>query len=223
MATSSITVHHLERSRSQRILWLLEELGLPYELREYKRDRATLLAPPEMKQLHPLGKAPIVTDGDLTLVESGAILEYLVERYGEGRLAPKPGTPEHLRYRYWMHYAEGSAMPPLLLRLVFTQVKAKAPLLVRPIARGIADKVLATFVDPQLRTHLAWIEGELGKSTWLAGDELTAADIQMSYPIQAAVERVPELPHPRMEAFVERMKRRPAWQRAYAKGGSAVL
>ncbi|HAW24399.1 MAG TPA: glutathione S-transferase, partial [Pseudomonas sp.] len=114
-----ITLHHLEHSRSQRVLWLLEELQLPYEIKRYTRDPQTMLAPPELKQVHPLGKSPVITDGDLTLAESAAILEYLVERYGEGRLAPAAGTPEYLRYRYWMHYAEGSAMPPLLLRLVF--------------------------------------------------------------------------------------------------------
>lgn len=221
MAKPSITVHHLENSRSQRVLWLLEELGLPYELREYKRDRKTMLAPPELKRIHPLGKAPIVTDGDRTLVESAVILEYLVDRYGEGRLAPPLGTPERLRYSYWMHYAEGSAMPPLLLRLVFTTMKRKAPLVVRPLVGGIADKVLRDFVDPQVKAHFDWVESELSKSTWLVGEELTAADVQMSFPILAAMART-EGGRPRLEAFVARMRKRPAYQRAVAKGGELV-
>src|SRR5688572_13624585 len=137
-----LVVHHLNNSRSQRVLWLLEELGLPYEVKRYQRDPKTMLAPPELQRVHPLGKSPVLEDGGRVLAESGAIIEYLVETHGGGRLRPAPGSDEHLRWRYWLHYAEGSAMPPLLLSLVFAKVRsAPAPFFVRPIAKAIADKV----------------------------------------------------------------------------------
>jgi len=218
-----VTVHHLERSRSQRVLWLLEELGVPYELKEYKRDPKTLRATPALREVHPLGKSPVVTDGELTLAESGAILDYLVDRYGDGKLRPAPGSPERMRYDYWLHYAEGSAMPPLLLALVFSEVKKKAPWPVRPIAKGIADKVLADFVHPQLALHFDWIESELGKSTWFAGEELTAADIQMSYPLEAHADRGDGADRPRVRAWLERARARPAYQRALDRGGPVTL
>jgi glutathione S-transferase len=217
-----IVVHHLNNSRSQRVLWLLEELELEYEVKRYERDRKTMLAPPELKAVHPLGKAPVVTDGENTLAESGAILEYLVERHGNGRLVPALGTPERLRYRYWLHYAEGSAMPPLLLKLVFDLVEsARVPFFARPIARRIAGKVKHDFVEPQLQTHLGYMEAELGKSLWFAGDEMTAADIQLSFPLEAAVQRagLTASTRPRLHAFLERIHARPAYKRALAKGG----
>ena len=215
-----ITVHHLERSRSQRVLWLLEELELPYEIVRYKRNPKTLLAPPELAAIHPLGKSPVVTCDNQTVAESGAILEFLVERFGEGRFVPAVGTPEHLRYRYFMHYAEGSLMPPLLVKLLCTRVRsAPVPFFVKPIARKIADGVGAQFVDPNLRRHVAFLEAELARSTWLAGEELTAADVQMSYPLEALLERSGELDMTKIRAFVERAKARPAYQRALAKGG----
>jgi glutathione S-transferase len=137
-----IVLHHLNNSRSQRILWLLEELGVEYEVKRYQRDAKTMLAPPALRAVHPLGKSPVLTDGDLTLAESGAIIEYLVERYGEGRFIPAAGTPERLRYTFWLHYAEGSAMPPLLMALVFHRIEtAPMPFFVRPIARSIVKKV----------------------------------------------------------------------------------
>ncbi|MBX3221303.1 MAG: glutathione S-transferase [Labilithrix sp.] len=218
-----ITVHHLERSRSQRVLWLLEELGLEYELKEYKRDAKTMLGPPELRKVHPLGKSPIVTDGDRTLAESGAILDYLVTAHGGGRLRPETGTPERLRYDYWLHYAEGSAMPPLLLKLVFEQVKRRAPWPVRPIARAIAGKVLGDFVHPQLELHFDWVESELGKSAWFAGDELTAADIQMSYPVEAHAVRGVGAARPNMAAWLERVRARPAYKRAIERGGPVMF
>ena len=218
-----VTVHHLERSRSQRVLWLLEELGVPYELKEYKRDPKTLRATPALREVHPLGKSPVVTDGELTLAESGAILDYLVDRYGDGKLRPAPGTPERMRYDYWLHYAEGSAMPPLLLALVFSEVKKKAPWPVRPIAKGIADKVLADFVRPQLALHFDWIESELGKSTWFAGEELTAADIQMSYPLEAHADRGDGAVRSRIGARLERGGARPAYKRGLERGGPGAL
>jgi len=216
-----IIVHHLENSRSQRVLWLLEELGLEYEVKRYARDKKTMLAPPELRAIHPLGKSPVVTDGNDTLAESGAIVEYLVDRYGTDKLAPARGTPERLRYTYWLHYAEGSAMPPLLLKLVFEKMaKGPAPLLVRPIVRGIAKKVMTQFVDPQLALHVNYMESELAKSEWFAGSELTAADIQMSFPLEAAASRAGlEGQTPHITAFLARIHARPAYQRALERGG----
>ena len=221
-----IVVHHLNNSRSQRVLWLLEELGVEYEVKRYERDRKTMLAPPELKAVHPLGKSPVVTDGERTLAESGAILEYLVDRYGNGRLVPAVGTPERLRYTYWLHYAEGSAMPPLLLKLVFDRVESgPMPFFVRPIARGIARKVKQDFVEPQLETHLGYMERELAKSLWFAGDEMTAADIQMSFPLEAASQRagLTAATRPHLHAFLTRIHARPAYKRALDKGGPYAL
>jgi glutathione S-transferase len=219
-----ITVHHLNNSRSQRVLWMLEELGVPYELKLYRRDAKTMLAPPELRKIHPLGKSPVITDGDLTLAESGAILEYLVERYGQGRFVPA-AADERLRYRYWMHYAEGSAMPPLLLKLVFDRVeKSPAPFFVRPLLKGIAAKVKSNFVQPQIKLHLDYLEGEISKDDWFAGDAFTAADIQMSFPIEAAAARGGlDATRPRLMAWLERIRARPAYQRAMERGGKFSL
>lgn len=215
-----IVVHHLNNSRSQRILWLLEELGLEYEIKKYQRDPKTMLAPPELHAVHPLGKSPVIQDGDVVVAESGAIVEYLVDRYGP-TLAPRPGTPERLRYTYFLHYAEGSAMPPLLLKLVFDKVEASpAPFFVRPIARAIANKVKDTFVLPQIRQHLAYLESELGKRTWFAGDEFSAADIQMSFPLEAAAMRGGlDGQYPHLVAFLDKIHARPAYRRALERGG----
>lgn len=215
-----ITVHHLNNSRSQRILWLLEELGVEYQIQRYERDPKTMLAPPELLAVHPLGKSPVVTDGDLTLAESGAIIEYLCSRYGE-TLLPPAGTPERLRCNYWLHYAEGSAMPPLLLKLVFDKVEnSPMPFFIKPIARGIAQKVKNTLIVPQLRRHLDYLEGELSKSTWFAGEQLSAADIQMSFPLEVSSSRAGlDASRPRLKAFLERIHARPAYQRALEKGG----
>ena len=220
-----VTVHHLENSRSQRVLWLLEELGVPYEVKRYARNPETMLAPPELRAVHPLGKSPVITDGDATVAESGAIVEYLVERYGNGRMIPAAGTPERRRYTYWLHYAEGSAMPPLLLQLVFDRVEtAPMPFFVKPIARAIAGRAKGSFIEPQIKLHLDWIEGELGRSTWFAGDEMSAADVQMSFPLEAAAARVGATDgRPRIRAFLERVQARPAYQRALAKGGPYEL
>lgn len=217
-----ITVHHLNDSRSQRILWLLEELGVPYEIRKYQRDADTMLAPPELLKVHPLGKSPIVTDGDLTLAESGAIIEYLVERYGNGRLIPPADTRERLRYRYWLHFAEGSAMPPLLLKLMFDKVSTSPmPFFAKPVARGISKKVLAAFVNPNIARQLDFMEGELGAHAWFAGPEFTAADIQMSFPLEAAVQRAGlDASHPRLMAFLTRIHARPTYRRALERGGA---
>jgi glutathione S-transferase len=217
-----ITVHHLENSRSQRVLWLLEELGLEYEVVRYERDPRTLLAPASLRAVHPLGKSPVITDGGDVLAESGAILEELVERHGAGRLGPPPRSTERTRYRYWMHYAEGSLMPLLVMKLVFSRIpRARMPFFVRPVARGISSKAQTRFVDPQLRRQLDFVEKELARSTWFAGDDLTAADVQMSFPLEAAVLRagLDAAAHPLILAFVRRIHERPAYQRALERGG----
>ena len=216
-----IVVHHLENSRSQRVLWLLEELGLPYEVKQYARDAKTMLAPPSLMEVHPLGKSPVITDGEHTVAESGAIIEYLVERYGEGRLRPAAGTPELLRYRYFLHYAEGSAMPIVLLKLIFDRIeRGPMPFFVRPIARGIAQKVKGMLVTPQMERHMAFLEKELGARDYFAGNELTAADIQMSFPLEAAKARGGiTAKHPKLLAFLERIHARPAYALALGRGG----
>ena len=223
-----ITVHHLNNSRSQRVLWMLEELGLVYEVVRYERDARTMLAPAALRAVHPLGKSPVVEDGGQVLAESAAILEALLERYdGEHRFSPPPGPVaafERQRYRYWLHYAEGSAMPPLLLGLVFSRLKqAPMPFFARPIARGIADKALSGFVGPQIKLHMDYLEEELGKHAWFAGDRFTAADIQMSFPVEAAMQRSGDAARPRLRAFLERIHARPAYQRALERGGPFEL
>ena len=182
-----IIVHHLNDSRSQRVLWLLEELGVPYEIKRYARDAKTMLAPPELRAVHPLGKSPVITDGSNTVAESGAIIEYVLDRYGDGRLRPALGSEDRLRYTYWLHFAEGSAMPPLLMKLVFDRIEASPmPFFVRPIARGIANNVKTNFILPNLERHLAFMEGELAARDWFAGPDFSAADIQMSFPVEVS-------------------------------------
>ena len=216
-----ITVHHLNNSRSQRVLWLLEELGLPYEIRKYARDAKTMLAPPELLKVHPLGKSPVITDDGVTVAESGAIVEYLVERYGNGRLAPAIGAPQRLQWRYWLHFAEGSAMSPLLLKLIFDRIpQSPMPFFVKPIARGICAKVLALMVEPNLKRQLDFMEVELGKSEWFAGEEFSAADIQMSFPVEAAAQRAGlNASRPKLMAFLKRIHARPAYKKALERGG----
>lgn len=220
-----ITVHHLNNSRSQRILWLLEELGLPYEVKRYQRDAKTMLAPPELRAVHPLGKSPVISDGDVTLAESGAIVEYLASRYGNGTLIPKANTVEHLRYIYWMHFAEGSMMPPLLLKLIFDRIESgPMPFFVRPVARGIAQRAKGLMVTPNLERLLTFMEGELAKSEWFAGSAFTAADIQMSFPVEAASVRGGlNESRPKLWAFLKTIHARPAYQRALEKGGKYEL
>jgi glutathione S-transferase len=220
-----IVVHHLNNSRSQRILWLLEELGLEYEIKRHQRDPRTMLAPPSLREVHPLGKSPVIADGGHTLAESGAIIEYLVDRYGTGKLAPAPGTSERLRYTYWLHFAEGSAMPPLLMKLICDRVeKGPMPFFVRPIARGVARKVKAAFVEPNLVRHLDYMEAELGKTTWFAGNEFSAADIQMSYPVEASVARGGlNDSRPKLMDYLHRAHSRPAYRRALERGGEYQL
>ena len=216
-----ITVHHLENSRSQRVLWLLEELGLAYQVQRYARHPKTMLAPPELAQVHPLGKSPVITDGDSTVAESGAIVEYLVDVYGQGRLRPTSGSPEQRRYTYWLHFAEGSLMPPLLMKLVFDKVReAPVPFFIKPVVRGIADKVTSSFIAPNLDRLLAFMEAELQDRAWFAGREFSAADIQMSYPVEAAATRAGlDGRYPRLTDWLKRIHKRPAYKRALASGG----
>mgnify|MGYP003612752056 CR=1 FL=1 len=216
----SLVVHHLNNSRSQRILWLLEELELPYEVRHYQRHPKTLRAPDELKRVHPLGKSPVLTDGELVLAESGAILEYLLDRYGEGRFRPAAGTPERIRYNFWMHFAEGSLMPPLLISLIFSMIPQRAPWFLRPLFRPMFRTLRAKIVDADLQRAFAYIEAELGLSSWLAGEQLSAADIQMSFPLENGLASLQlQQACPRIAALLQRMQSRPAYQRALQKGG----
>ena len=220
-----LIVHHLNNSRSQRVLWLLEELGVPYEIKRYERDPKTMLAPPELRAVHPLGKSPVITDDGQTLAESGAIIEYLVDKYGQGRFAPTAGSPDRLRYTYWMHYAEGSAMPPLLLKLVALRIgSAPMPFFAKPIARKIASTLQSSFVDPQLKLHLGYINKELSATGWFASNDFSAADIQMSFPLEAATARGGmEGQIPAVVDFLKRIHARPAYQRALERGGKYEL
>lgn len=216
-----IRVHHLENSRSQRILWLLEELGLEYDVVRYARDPETMLAPAELRAIHPLGKSPVVEDSGQMLAESAAICEVLVQRYGKDSLWLEPGSPEWARQLYWLHFAEGSAMPPLLMKLVFDRVRGtKAPFFVKPILRGVADKVSRLLIEPQITSQLAYIDSELARAPWFAGERFSAADIMMSFPLEAAASRVGlGKQHRHITAFLDRIHARPTYQRALERGG----
>lgn len=219
-----LTVHHLENSRSQRILWLLEELGVDYDIRRYGRDKETSLAPPELQDVHPLGKAPVVEDDGQVVAESGAIVEYLVGKYDDGTLLPEQGTPERLAYTYWLHYAESSLMPLLLMSLVMSRIETKAPALVRPIARKIAGSVREGFLDPNLERHLDFMESTLQQSTWFCGEQMTAADCQMSFAIEAAEVRTDlRAEYPHLADFLDRIRARPAYKAALDRGGHYEL
>ena len=219
-----LTVHHLNNSRSQRVLWMLEELAVPYRIEFYQRDKQTMLAPASLKLVHPLGKSPVVTDNDVTVAESAVIIQYLVDRYGNGNFMPAAGTKAMRDYQYFMHYAEASAMPPLLLKLVFSRLAKPMPVFIRPIGKLISKTVQDRFINPQLATHMKFIESHLANDTWFAGDEFSAADVQMSFPMEAFAARGPkglEVPH--IKAFIERIHARPAYQAAIEKGGPLVL
>ena len=224
-----ITVHHLNNSRSHRVIWLLEELGVDYEIKRYERDAKTMLAPKALLKVHPLGKSPVITDdahGGVTVAESGAIIEYLIDNYDiESKLAPPVGTPTRLRYTYWLHFAEGSAMSPLLMKLVFNHIeKAPMPFFAKPIAKAISKKTKASFIDPQIKAHLEFIEAELHKSTWFAGGRLTGADIQMSFPLEAAAARGGlDDSYPKIMAFLKRIHDRAGYKRALERGGEYNL
>ena len=220
-----ITVHHLNNSRSQRILWLLEELEIPYELKFYERDPKTMLAPRALRNVHPLGKSPVLTDDNNTVAESGAIIEYILKNYGNNKLRPEPNTPEDLLFTYWLHYAEGSAMPPLVLSLVFSQAPQQPMLfLVKPVVKGFCEKVLSSYVNPLIKSNIDFIENELKNKLWFTGQEFSAADIQMSFPLEAAAARgYLNSQHPKLMNFLERIHSREAYQKALEKGGAYNL
>ena len=203
-----IVVHHLNDSRSQRILWLLEELGQPYEIKQYQRDATTRLAPPELKAVHPLGKAPVMTDGGLTLAESGAVVDYLIRHYGQGRLQPASGSPDYEPYLQWLHYAEGSAMLPLMLRLYVGRL-------------GAAGAPLAPRIASELENHLGYVDRSLQGREWLMGGALTGADIQMSFVGEAA--RDLRAGYANINAWVKRFQARPAYRKALERGGPYAL
>lgn len=239
-----IILHHLNNSRSQRILWLLEELQLPYEIKHYQRDKKTSLAPEALRQVHPLGKSPVITDekstdnkntdnkssdekstgsettGKICIAESGAIIEYLCRVYGNDSIRPAQSTEAHLQYQYWLHFSEGSMMPPLLLKLILQKVKEKSPpLFVKPIAKAIVDKVNQGYIMPNITQQLAFVDTHLKINQWFAGESLTGADIQMSFPLEAAVHGELCESYPAIKDWVKRMHSREAYQKALTKGG----
>jgi glutathione S-transferase len=218
-----VIVHHLNNSRSQRVIWLLEELGVPYEVKRYERDAKTMLAPPELKAVHPLGKSPVITDGDETIAETGTIVEYLIEAYGGGKLIPAAGTDDRLLYNYWMHYAEGSAMPPLVMKLIFGHIPdaPQIPFFIKPIAKMITSGVQKSYLDPQIRDHVALWDGQLQKTAYFAGSDLTGADIMMSFPVEAASSRGTLTP--KLTAYLAAIHGRPAYQAALKAGGPYAL
>jgi glutathione S-transferase len=220
-----ITLHHFENSRSQRILWLLEELGVEYDIKYYKRDKITGLAPPELLKVHPLGKSPVITDGDITVAESGAIVEYLVNNYDNGRLLPAEGTPERLAYTYWLHYAEGSFMPLMIISLILSRIEsAPVPFFLKPITKSIARNVRDSYLNANVRRNLEFMEATLQKSDWFCGTQFTAADIQMSFPLEAAEVRTNlNDEYPRLAACLKRMHAMPAYKKALEIGGPYVL
>lgn len=217
-----ITLHHLENSRSHRILWLLEELGCKYKVKHYARDAKTNLAPASLKKVHPLGKSPVIVDGDRTLAESATIIEYLARTHGDGRWAPALDEPRYWDFNYWMHYAEGSLMPPLLIKLVFSKLRQPpVPFFIRPISGRIADQVDSAFTNPQIKTHFSWVDSYLGEHPWFAGDEISAADVQMSFPLEAALAAgtISRADYPNVAVYVHKLQSRPAYLRALEKGG----
>lgn len=216
-----VVVHHLQDSRSQRILWLLEELGAEYRIKRYERDAKTSLAPESLRKVHPLGKSPVITDQGETYAESGVIIEYLARTYGDKQWAPEPGDKRYWSVAYWMHYAEGSLMPPLLLKLVFDKIrKGPGPFFIKPILRKIADEVDNAFINQQITTHFGYVDRHLAEHEWFAGDEISAADIQMSFPLEAALSQgtISEA-YPAIASYVERFQARDAYREALRRGG----
>lgn len=218
-----LTVHHLENSRSQRVLWMLEELGAEYEVRRYERDRKTSLAPAALKAVHPSGKSPVLEDDGVVVAETGAIVEYLVDKH-DGALAPARGTPDYLRYRYWVHAAEGSFMPPMVFTLFLNRMEtAPMPFFARPIARKLTGAVRGGYLNHTISALFGHLNDELCKRPWLAGESLTAADIMMSFPMEAFAKRGDVSSYPNIAAFVERIHGREAFRRALERGGPYAL
>lgn len=214
-----LTVHHLNQSRSQRVLWALEELGVPYQIVRYQREK-TMLAPESLKKVHPLGKSPVIEDNGLIIAESGAILEYLQETYDNQQRFKPQETKQKLDYRFWLHYAEGSLMPLLLMKLVISRLgKPPVPFGVRSIGKVLANGIEKTFLNRQLETHARFMETELAQKSGFAGDHISMADFQMSFPVFALLARggIDNLPN--LRAWKKRVEMRPAWQRAIVQGG----
>ncbi|OYZ18924.1 MAG: glutathione S-transferase [Bdellovibrio sp. 28-41-41] len=219
-----ITVHHLDHSRSNRVLWLLEELELPYEIRVYKRNEKTMLAPKELKDIHPLGKSPVLEDGSIKIAESGAIIAYLLETYGNGRLQPKPNSADWRHFQYFLHYAEGSLMPLLLLGLVFSRIsKPPVPIFIRPFARLLEIGMQQKLIGPQYKSNFEFLDKELSSRPWFAGESFSAADIQMSYPLEAAASRGLTNSKANITKWIKAIQSRPAYQRAIARGGPVAF
>lgn len=219
-----LVLHHLENSRSQRIAWLLEELGLEYEVRIYERDPKTILAPPELRAVHPLGKSPVITDGDITVAESGAIIEYLLERGEDSALRPARGTEARRSYAFWLHYAEGSFMPLMVLSIVLRRIdEAPMPFFIKPVAKGITQKVRDSYLDHNMARHLDFIEATLDEQPWFAGADFSAADIQMSYCLEAAGARANLETYPQIRKFQDAIAKRNAYQLAEKRVGSFAL
>jgi glutathione S-transferase len=214
-----LIVHHLNNSRSQRVLWLLQELEIPHVVKYYHCNAKTMAAPPELLAVHPLGKSPVITDDSITVAETGAIVEYLLLKYGNGRMVPEAGTPDRLRYTYWLHFAEGSAMPPLVMTLLFTEMPKQMPALLRPVARLIGNAVQTSYLRPQIDRQLSLMEAELERSAWFAGPGITAADVMMSFPVEAAASRVGLGERTKLSAWLAAIHARPAYQRALEEGG----
>jgi len=217
-----IVVHHLNNSRSQRVLWALEELGVPYQVKRYERDLKTNLAPASLKKIHPLGKSPVITDGDITVAESGAIIEYLAQTYGQDNFIPEPKSEAYRQYLYWLHFSEGTLMPQLLLKIIFEKiVNSPMPFFVKPIAKAIVKKVMKGYVGPNLISNFEFIENHLKSNEWFAGDLISGADIQMSFPLEAWVSKnTDNQNYPEIAAYVKRFQARTAYQKALKLGGS---
>ncbi len=216
-----ITVHHLENSRSQRVLWLLEELGLNYDVKRYPRDKKTSLAPPELTKIHPLGKSPIVEIDGVIYAETGAIIEHVVDNLAGGRLSPARGSDDHRRYKYWMHAAEGSYMPPLLISLFMDRFDtAPMPFFAKPVARKLAQGVRDAYLNHTTAALFGYLDAELGKRPFLAGNEFSAADVIMSFPAETSIIRVETAKRSKnIKAYVEKLHARPAFKRALERGG----
>ncbi len=215
-----VIVHHLNNSRSQRILWMLEEIGVPYEIKLYQRDQKSNLAPAALKEIHPLGKSPLVSDSGLTVAESGNIIDYLSRQYAT-ELIPAVDSPEYRDYSYWLHYAEGTLMPNLVMKLIFDKVKTSPmPFFAKPIAKAIAGNVMSSYVQPNISANLQFVESRLQDRSWFCGEQLTGADFQMSFPLEAVVARGGAEEFPNIKAYVEKFQARPAYQAALAKGGA---
>ncbi len=215
-----ITVHNLENSQSFRVVWLLEELGIPYEIKQYKRDPATSFAPADYKELHPIGTSPTISDGDLVLVETNAIMDYILDKHPNAIMRPEVGAPDRVRYLYWFHAVPGSFMPLLVESLIFNLMVSRSPFFIRPIVSAVVGKVRAQYLKPRLKRFFAYIEEELGRSEWIAGDSLTAADVLLGHALVVSDARVgfgDKFPH--IKAYLKRVRERPAFQAAIEKSG----